>query len=221
LGLVNCFLVREREGFTLVDAGLPGKGREILQAAEKLGSTVRAIALTHAHFDHVGAVDEILGRVPGAQFFIGAREGSFLSGDLSLLPGESGKRLFGFSNVGATPTKLLNPGDRIGSLCVVSSPGHTPGHISFLDSRDNCLIAGDAFVTQTGVIAAGVFKPLFPFPALFSWNGTLAAESAADLKALNPSLLAVGHGRSVKSPMEAMDRAVKEAYRQHPQAVRP
>jgi glyoxylase-like metal-dependent hydrolase (beta-lactamase superfamily II) len=220
LGMVNCFLVREPEGFTLVDTGLPGSGKDILQAAQKVGSTIRAIALTHAHFDHVGSVDEILAILPGVKFFVGAREARFLSGDLALLPGESGKKLFGFPKVAATPTNLLKTGDRIGSLCVVNSPGHTPGHISFLDSRDNGLIAGDAFMTQTGVTAAGVLKLHFPFAALFSWNGTLSAKSAADLKALNPSLLAVGHGKSVKSPAEVMDRAVKEAFRQHPDAVR-
>jgi len=219
LGMVNCFLVREPEGFTLVDTGLPGSGKAIIQAAQNLGGTIRAIALTHAHFDHVGSVDEILAWLPGVKFFVGDREARFLSGDLTLLPGESGKKLFGFSRVATTPTRLLTTGDKIGSLRVVNSPGHTPGHISFLDSRDNSLIAGDTFVTQTGITAAGVLKVYFPFPALFSWNGTLAAESAADLTALNPSLLAVGHGKSVKSPVAEMDRTVKVAYRQHPGAV--
>jgi glyoxylase-like metal-dependent hydrolase (beta-lactamase superfamily II) len=220
LGMVNCFLVREPEGFTLVDTGLPGSGKDILRAAQELGSTIRAIVLTHAHFDHVGSVDEIVSVVPDAQFLASAREARFLSGDLTLLPGESGKKLFGFSRVAATPARFLKAGERIGSLCVVNSPGHTPGHISFLDSRDRSLIAGDAFMTQTGVTAAGAFKPYFPFAAWFSWNGRLAAESAAALQALKPALLAVGHGRSVKSPVEAMNRAVEEAFRQHPNAIR-
>jgi glyoxylase-like metal-dependent hydrolase (beta-lactamase superfamily II) len=220
LGSVNCFLVREPEGFTLVDTGLPGSGKHVVQAAHNLGSTIHTIVLTHAHFDHVGSVDEIVSMVPDPQFLAGARESRFLSGDLTLLPNESGGRLFGFSKVSAIPTRLLIAGDKIGSLTVVNSPGHTPGHISLFDSRDDSLIAGDAYVTQTGVIAAGVFKALFPFPALFSWNGTLAAESAAALLSLRPSLLAVGHGASVKSPVEEMDRAVKEAFRQHPNAVR-
>lgn len=220
LGLVNCFLVLEPDGFTLVDTGFPGSGKATARAAAKLGKPIRAIVLTHAHFDHVGAVDEILANSPGVDFCVGTREARLLSGDFSLLPGESGKRLFGFSRVRATPTKLLMPGDKVGSLCVVGSPGHTPGHISLVDSRDDSLIAGDAYVTQTGVVAAGVFKTFFPFPALFSWNGTLAAESAALLHALKPCLLAVGHGASVKSPVEAMERAVKEAFRQHPDAVR-
>ena len=109
-------------------------------------------------------------------------------------------------------------GERVGSLKAVSSPGHTPGHMAFLDVRDNTLIAGDAFTTQTGVVVAGVFKPLFPFPALFSWNAVLAAKSAVKLRGLNPSILAVGHGPSIPSPARQMDIALEEAFRQHPEA---
>jgi len=56
-------------------------------------------------------------------------------------------------------------GDRVGSLRQFFSPGHTPGHMAYLDVRDGSLIAGDVFTTQMGVIAAGVCKFYFPFPA--------------------------------------------------------
>jgi hypothetical protein len=45
---------------------------------------------------------------------------------------------------------LLRPGDRVGSLEVVGAPGHTPGHVAFLDTRDRTLIAGDVFTTLGG-----------------------------------------------------------------------
>jgi hypothetical protein len=90
--------------------------------------------------------------------------------------------------------------------------------MAYLDVRDNTLIAGDAFTTQTGVVVAGVFKPLFPFPAIFSWNAVLSAKSAAKLRRLNPSLLAVGHGPSISSPTQEIDLALEAAFRQHPEA---
>ena len=153
LGLVNCFLIGESDGFTLVDAGFPGSGKKIIRIAEELGRQIRTIILTHAHFDHVGAVDEIVASLPGVALCVGAREAWLLTGDLSLLPGEARKKLFGFSKVSVTPTRLLTAGDKVGALTVVSSPGHTPGHVSLFDARDGSLIAGDAYVTQTGVIA--------------------------------------------------------------------
>jgi glyoxylase-like metal-dependent hydrolase (beta-lactamase superfamily II) len=109
---------------------------------------------------------------------------------------------------------VLNDGDRVGSLQAIFSPGHTPGHLAYLDVRDGSLIAGDAFTTQTGVIAAGVFKLYFPFPALFSWNREYAAESARKLRDLKPTRLAVGHGMTMESPLAAMDQAIELTFRQ-------
>ena len=217
-GMINCFLVREADGFTLVDAGLRGSAGNILNAASRLGAPIRRIVLTHAHIDHIGSLDSLMAALSSVELVIGQREARLLTKDLSLDAGEQGKSLLGFTGAKSRPSRLLVEGERIGSLGAVSSPGHTPGHTAFLDVRDNALIAGDAFTTQTGVVVAGVFKALFPFPALFSWNAVLAAKSAAKLRRLNPSLLAVGHGPSIPSPAQQMDAALEEAFRQHPEA---
>jgi hypothetical protein len=80
------------------------------------------------------------------------------------------------------------------------------------------LLAGDTFVNQAiGLVAAGVFKWYFPMPYLFSWNTTLCAASAAKLRNLHPSRLAMGHGTTLQHPASAMDRAVATALDQHPQ----
>ena len=214
LGMVNCFLVREDRGFTLIDTNLPGSAPAVLNAAAQLKAPIRTIVLTHAHFDHVASLDTLCAALPGVEVCIGSREGRILSGDLSLQNGESGRKLFGFVRVQCQPTRLLQDGDRIGSLVAVSSPGHTPGHLAFFDSRDGSLIAGDAFMTQIGVMVAGVLKLYFPFPWLFSWNREIAAESARKLRALHPTRLAVGHGKTVTNPQAAMDRAIDLAFRQ-------
>jgi hypothetical protein len=65
-----------------------------------------------------------------------------------------------------------------------------------------------------GVVAAGVFKLFFPFPALFSWNREYAAESARKLRNLKPTRLAVGHGKTIESPLAAMDQAIALAFQQ-------
>jgi glyoxylase-like metal-dependent hydrolase (beta-lactamase superfamily II) len=215
-GMVNCFLVREDDGLTLVDASLPGSAKSILGIAEELGSPIRRILLTHAHFDHTGAVDDLMGVLKGIELMISEREARLLAGDLTLEAQESGNRLFGFAAIESRPTRLLQGGEQVGSLRAVRTPGHTPGHLAFLDVRDHSLLAGDSFTTQFSVVAAGVFYIAFPFPALFSWNAHLSAVSAAELRSLNPSRLSVGHGKTVVFPVNEMDRAVQEAFRQHP-----
>ncbi len=213
-GMVNCFLVREDDGLTLVDTGLAGSAPGILTAARSLGAPIRRIVLTHAHIDHVGSLDALAREYRQIEFAVGQRESRLLLKDFSLDAGESGKKLLGFPGVRLPPTIPLSDGDRIGSLQTIFSPGHTPGHMSFLDVRDGSLIAGDAFTTQTGVLAAGTFKLLFPFPALFSWNREVAAESARKLRDSKPARLAVGHGRIVVAPLAAMDKAIELAFQQ-------
>ncbi len=213
-GIVNCFLVREEDGLTLVDTGLAGSTVGILRAARALNSLICRIVLTHAHVDHVGSVDALLRRLPASELFVGRRESRLLTGDFALDAGENGKKLLGFPGVKSRPNRCLNDGDRVNSLLAIASPGHTPGHMAYLDVRDGSLLAGDAFTTQTGVVAAGALKLYFPFPRIFSWNRELAAESAWKLCNLRPARLAVGHGKTIESPHAAMERATELAFKQ-------
>src|SRR5205807_3079070 len=159
---------------------------------------------THAHGDHVGGVSGVRQRFPGVEVSIARRDAPILAGDKSLLPTEPQTDVKGyFVNVDWKPDRLLEPGDRVGSLEVLPSPGHTPGHIAFVDVRDRSLIAGDAFQTRGGMAVSGVLRPLFPFVALATWNKPTALATAATLRELEPSRLAVGHGDLLEDPLTA------------------
>src|SRR5215210_5051531 len=212
---VNAYLVREEDGFTLVDTGLSGSEEEFIAAARERGGEIRRIALTHAHGDHTGSLDAMHDALPEAEVLVPAREGSFLRGVLDLTPEEQrlGELRGWWKTAKTQPTRELSPGDRVGSLEVVAAPGHTPGQVAFFDARDRMLIAGDAFQTRAGVAVSGVMRPLFPFPALATWHLPTALESARRLRALLPSRLAVGHGPVLEDPLEAMDHAIAVAER--------
>jgi glyoxylase-like metal-dependent hydrolase (beta-lactamase superfamily II) len=181
-----------------------------MQEASKLGLPIVRILLTHAHIDHVGSLDMLHANLPDAQVAISERDARFLLGDKSLDSSEPQVPLRGGYSVCTTkPTRLLHEGDRLGSLEVIATPGHTPGHLAFLDTRDRALIAGDAFQTLGGTGVSGTFKPLFPFPAFSTWHKGLCLESARKLLALQPSLLAVGHGRVLNNPQPAMEHAIR------------
>lgn len=211
---MNCFLVREADGFTLVDTGMKGSEQAILKAAREYGAPIRRILLTHAHVDHVGSLDALHALLPDAEVMISARDARFLTGDLSLDADEPQTPLRGGYPVCTTmPTHLLKAGERIGSLEVIASPGHTPGHVAFFDHRDGTLIAGDAYSTKGGISTGGTFRLLFPLPAMATWNKPLGIRSAEVLRDLQPARLAVGHGRTLENPVPAMERAIAEAKR--------
>lgn len=214
LGCINAHLVREDDGLTLIDTTIGGAASNLLRAAEVAGGRIVRIALTHAHGDHVGSVDSLHAELPEAEVVIGARDARFLRGDKSLDPGEPDRKPRGsFPRVETEPTRLLAPGDRVGSLEVVASPGHTPGHVAYLDTRDRTLVAGDAFQILGGVAVAGVIRPLFPFPATATWHRPTAVASARRLLELGPTRLAVGHGRTIEEPQAAMREAIAVAER--------
>ncbi|GCE16823.1 MBL fold metallo-hydrolase [Dictyobacter kobayashii] len=210
LGAINCYLVREDDGFTLIDTAWPeNQAQAIMAEVKKLGLPIVRILLTHDHIDHVGSLDALHAALPDVPVAISEREARLMTGDLSLDPSEPQDKKLGNYPCTTKPTFLLHDGDRIGSLVAISSPGHSVGHMAFLDTRDRTLIAGDAFQTLGGVAVAGTFKILFPLPALSTWHKDLALESARKLLALQPSVLAIGHGRMLNQPQVAMEKAIR------------
>jgi glyoxylase-like metal-dependent hydrolase (beta-lactamase superfamily II) len=91
---------------------------------------------------------------------------------------------------------------------VIAAPGHTPGQVALLDSRDRTLFCGDAFTTIGGVAVPSKPKPAFPFPYFATWHKPTALESAKALAELAPARLAPGHGKVIEDPADAMARAI-------------
>jgi glyoxylase-like metal-dependent hydrolase (beta-lactamase superfamily II) len=208
-GFVNAYLVEEADGFTLIDTLVPRSGSVIFAKAGELGRPIVRIALTHAHGDHIGSLDDLAGKLPGAEVSISERDARLLAKDKTLDPGEEVGKLRGsYPGAKTRPGRTFVPGDRIGSLEVVAAPGHTPGHVAFLDTRDRTLYCADAYSTLGGVATSAKVHPRFPFVGLASWHRPTALESARALRALDPARLAPGHGKVVDAPAAAMDAAI-------------
>ncbi|MBT2662126.1 MBL fold metallo-hydrolase [Bacillus sp. ISL-45] len=209
---VNCYFIEEEDGLTLIDAALPYSVKPILQAAEKIGKPIKRIVLTHAHGDHIGALDELKAKLD-VPVYISNRDSRLLAGDTSLDSNEPQTQIRGGvpKNIKTTPDMLLKEGNEIGSLLAISTPGHTPGSMSFLDRRTNLLIAGDAFQTRGGTAVSGVTIPWFPFPAMATWNQEAALQSARKIRELRPNLLAVGHGDLLGNPSAPIEKAIQKA----------
>ncbi len=207
---VNAYLVREDDGFTLLDTAMPRTGQAFVDAAAAAGGPIRRVALTHGHGDHVGSVDE-LKAILGDQVQILMPEL-----DARIHAGEKvveGKLTGSWPTLKTTPDVRLQAGDTVGSLEVIPSPGHSPGHVAFLDTRDRTLIAGDVFTTFGHTAVSNHFYWRFPLAAMATFDKAQDLASARALRALDPALLVVGHGPAVPAPAAAMDAAITRAAR--------
>jgi glyoxylase-like metal-dependent hydrolase (beta-lactamase superfamily II) len=213
-GFVNAYLVREDDGLTLVDTMLPRSAKLILRAADGLGAPIVRVALTHAHGDHIGSLDALAEALPGVEVLISARDARLLEKDMSLDPGEPERKPRGsYPGAKTRPTRTLAAGDTVGSLEVVAAPGHTPGHVAFLDLRDATLYCGDTYTTIGGVATTDKVRLPFPLASMATWDPATELASARALRALDPARLAPGHGKVVEAPASAMDAAIAKASR--------
>jgi glyoxylase-like metal-dependent hydrolase (beta-lactamase superfamily II) len=208
-GFVNAYLVDEDDGMTLIDTTF-GKGAAKAILAQAHRPIVR-IVLTHAHQDHVGGLDVLAAELPDAEVLMSARDAKWMAGDLEPEPGEPEDAKVNAYGADTRPTRTIAPGERVGSLEAVAAPGHTPGQLAFLDTRDRTLFAGDAYTTLGGVATTAKPNWRFPLPAMSSWHRPTALQTARDLRALDPARLAAGHGKVVENPGAAMDAAIAKA----------
>jgi glyoxylase-like metal-dependent hydrolase (beta-lactamase superfamily II) len=216
LGFVNCYLVREPDGLTLVDTGLPGTHEDILAAARAIGTPIRRILLTHAHMDHLGSIDALLEKLgpSDVEFVSNARTLPLLQQppDMSLQSNEPQTKIKGgIPSIKSRPTRLVTDGELIGSFRVIDTPGHLPGHIAFLDERDGTLYAGDALIGKGYLTVSGFAPWFFPLPNFGTWDKPTALTSARKLLAFPIERFACGHGAIRSGGIPALRTAITKA----------
>jgi glyoxylase-like metal-dependent hydrolase (beta-lactamase superfamily II) len=205
---VNAFLVREDDGFTLVDTTVGGGADQFIAAARDAGGEIRRIALTHGHGDHVGSLDDLKQKLgDSVQVLMPQLDARIHAGEKVV----DGKMPGSWPKLQTTPDVRLTGGERVGSLEVVPTPGHTPGHVSFLDTRDRTIIVGDTFTSIGGLAVSNHFYLRFPLAAMATWDKDKDLESAKKLRELDPATIVVGHGQPVRNPGPAMDKAIAAA----------
>jgi glyoxylase-like metal-dependent hydrolase (beta-lactamase superfamily II) len=218
--IVNVFLYgppgAPDRSWVLIDTGVVGSaGRIAAAAAARFGAESRpaAIVLTHGHFDHVGAVQE-LARRWDAPVYAHELELPYLTGRSAYPPPDptvGGGAMAALSRF--YPHGPIDLGDRVRALPAdgvvpampgwtwIHTPGHTAGHVSLFCGRNRLLIAGDAVVTtkQESAFAVVTQRPELHGPPMYYTSDWDAAEhSVRELAAVEPEILATGHGRPMR-----------------------
>ena len=209
LNFVNCYLVREDDGYTLVDAGLSGSVDEILKAAGNI--PIKRLLLTHAHMDHVGSVDALIARIPGLILAASERSIPILKKppDLSLRPGEVGPIRGYPPGILSQVSLVVKEGDQVGSLLAIDTPGHIHGQLAFLDERDGTLYAGDTLFCFSYLAIPGWTSWYFRLKV----NSNLAQARDSAIKLLDYSIerFACGHGPVRSGGKAALEKAISRA----------
>src|SRR4028119_1077219 len=136
-------LVGENDaGWTLVDTGVAGSVERIKNALTSLGSgpeDLKRIFITHQHDDHTGGLSELLEWAPGAEVGATAHEAEVISGRRGYDPQHSPVLRFVSRNAkppGVPVGKVLGEGDLVSEFRLISTPGHSLGHVSLLRDED-------------------------------------------------------------------------------------
>ncbi len=143
LGMVqtNCFIVGDSEARQAVVIDPADNAPAILRAAQERGWEIHEILATHAHFDHVLAVDD-LREATGAPFRLHEADVPLLQA----MPVTG--RWFGIDlPPGPEPDGFVAEGERIALgeivLNVLFTPGHAPGHVSYVLASQEMVFSGD------------------------------------------------------------------------------
>lgn len=212
---VNFYMIQNlgNETWVLVDAGLKWSAGKIKKMAAYLfgaDSRPQAIILTHGHFDHTGAIQS-LSEEWDVPVYVHFMEIPYVTGKSSYPPPDPtvGGGIMAYmssiypkspiniwSKVNVLPADGTVPG--LEGWKYLHTPGHTPGHVSLYRASDHVLIAGDAFVTtqaESGVAVMMQKKKVSGPPKYFTCDWQAAEQSVKTLHALEPKIVATGHGQ--------------------------
>ncbi|KZE66412.1 hypothetical protein AWM68_08620 [Fictibacillus phosphorivorans] len=137
----NTYIIYNNKEAIVIDPG--SEGKKIIHAIESLNVKPLAVLLTHAHFDHIGAVDDVRDKYQ-IPLYVHKKESDWLSNTK-----KNGSNFFGQSITANAASHLLSDQDnalKIGSFSfeVLSTPGHSPGSISFYLKSAGAVFSGDA-----------------------------------------------------------------------------
>ncbi len=204
--LMNIYFLEDGDGFVQFEAGTKAMAKSARAEAERLGG-VRRVLLSHAHADHRGTAPSM-----GVPVHCHPDEVADAESDAAIAP------YFDLSQLPVAPVRWIYPfllrrwdggavkiddtvseGDDVAGFKVVHFPGHAPGLIGLWRESDRVALVSDTVY----LVDSARLKPLpegevsVPHPA-WAWDHAKAKESVRKLAALDPAVVATGHGEPLR-----------------------
>jgi glyoxylase-like metal-dependent hydrolase (beta-lactamase superfamily II) len=209
--LINFYLVEDATGLTVVDAGVPAFYDKLAACLDEAGRTweeIRALVLTHAHFDHVGFAER-LRREHGVPVHVHAADEELAHTqkaprDASLLPYlryPMAWRTIGVMARAGLPSRLrisevttFAAGDRLdvpGRPRVIHAPGHTAGSVVLHFEGHQALLTGDVLCSRNPLTGRTGVQVM---PAALAVSAEQALASIGNLDGTEAAVIGFGHG---------------------------
>jgi len=172
---VNCTLAIDGGDAWVVD---PGADEAVIEkAAEAEGAKIAGVLLTHAHFDHIGAIPGLKARFPEMPVYVHPSDEVMFGHPFNQFPPDYPSFQKPAGVVDARKFPLAE---------VIETPGHTPGGVCYYFKDDGVLLSGDT------LFAGSVGRTDFPGGSM-----STLVESLKKLKALPDGTKVIpGHGPS-------------------------
>lgn len=172
-----------------MDTGCPGQGKGILKDLKSIGlkpEDIKHILITHHDVDHVGSL-AFLEESTGAMIWASKKDIPYIYGEKSR-PGI--KRLISVVMPLKKPENITpySENQRIDDILVISTPGHTPGHVSLL--YKDVLLVGDLLKTSRGKIV--------PMSSFINWDDDILKESINKINNYDFRWICPAHGKPLK-----------------------
>lgn len=143
----NCYVIRREGGKEAVIIDPADNGAYLLNLCRELGVEPVAVLLTHGHFDHILAAEDIR-RAFHCKIYAGMEEENMLQDPSLNLSGTLGTEQTSFN-----PDYLLRDGEVMHLLgCdwkVLFTPGHTEGSVCFYLEEEAVLFSGDTLFADS------------------------------------------------------------------------
>lgn len=210
---VNWFVVRDGSDLTLIDAGYPGDVARVEASIRSIGAApedVRAILLTHAHVDHMGAANHFHDRY-GTPILMSETETAHArreylqqASELDVAKNAWRPGVLAWSlrvmRAGATQKIAIPHAEAfptVGALDLPGAPtpvpttGHTTGHTAYFLPAAGAVVTGDTLVNGHPLLRHAGPQLL---PPMFNHSETDTVAALDQLEGLDADLLLPGHG---------------------------